>query len=262
MARINVEDSIYKDPRFIDLIVRSGGCLDRALGIMVRTWTVAQEFYLRPSGMVPLKVWNDRRIPMSVVEAGLAEIVGDFVRVKGDHEQFKWLKQRSDAGRKNIEEFNQRPSTTDDGRPSSSSSSFSFSSSDSDSFSNSKTKTRKKPKSAIADVCPFDLESVYQKYPRKEGKGPGLKSLAKQLRCQSDFDSFATAVENYAKATAGRDTEHIKMFSSFVGSDRSDYPWREWVEYQPRQPMNKAEVQSSANVNALKTYLAKKGIEV
>lgn len=108
----------------------------------------------------------------------------------------------------------------------------------------------------------FDFETAYQTYPRKIGKAAGMKSLLKQIKTQTDFEDFSRAVENYAKAVIGSEEKYIKHFSSFVGSERSDYPWREWVNYQPRQPMNKAEVQSSTNLNALKTYLSKKGIEV
>lgn len=272
MARINVEDGLFIDQRWIELVLALGDA-DKALGALVRAWRVGQDYWKHSDNGIPKTVWNSQKINNAIIQVGLAHENGDFIKIHNSEKHFAWVRQKVEAGknggiasgdarREIIEENSKRneaEASVANPLPLTLPLTHSLSLTQAQT---QKNKTSKKPKSADADVCPFDLESVYQKYPRKEGKLPGMRSLAKQIKCQSDFDSFARAVENYASATAGRATEHIKMFSSFVGSERSDYPWREWVNYQPRQPMNKAEVQSSTNLNALKTYLSKKGIEV
>lgn len=116
MARINVEDSIYRDPRFLQLAMKLGGDMDRALGGLVRAWDLAQRWYLRtPDKMIPLSEWNDRQIPQAIVEVGLAEIIQDRVRVKGSDEQFRWLIQKSEAGRKNKGKSRERILADDSG---------------------------------------------------------------------------------------------------------------------------------------------------
>lgn len=85
-------------------------------------------------------------------------------------------------------------------------------------------------KKRINLVQPYDLESAYQKYPRKEGKTPGMKRLAREIRSQKDFDDLNKAVENYARAKEGKDKDYIKLFSTFVAE------WRDWVDSRPESP--------------------------
>lgn len=99
MARINVEDSIYSDIRFNDLVQKLN-CVDTAIGSLVRAWTLAQKWFIKEDRMIPLTEWKKNRINDALIEVGLAEIIGDHVRVAGAEEQFGWLKQRSDAGRR------------------------------------------------------------------------------------------------------------------------------------------------------------------
>jgi len=99
LARINVEDSIYKDARFLQLVVRLGDA-DRALGVVVRAWTVAQKWYTREPRMVPVAEWDKQNFPSDLVEVGLAERVGEFVRMAGADDQFAWLIQCQVAGSK------------------------------------------------------------------------------------------------------------------------------------------------------------------
>lgn len=119
MARINIEDSIHKDRRWADLLLAVKD-LDRAYGLLVRTWIVAQQWYLSPTKMIPLPEWKKQKIDNAILESGWAEIVDGFVRVCGADEQFAWLMQRSDAGKKggrpskralveSIEESSKRP---------------------------------------------------------------------------------------------------------------------------------------------------------
>lgn len=115
-----------------------------------------------------------------------------------------------------------------------------------------KIRLDKKNTSTADAVCfsNFDLESVYQKYPRKLGKAIGMKSISKQIKTQEDFDAFAKAVENYAKACVDLEEKYIKHFSTFVGSVKSGNPWREYIEYTPsggKQSMDILEMLSSGD---------------
>lgn len=107
----------------------------------------------------------------------------------------------------------------------------------------------------------FDFETVYQKYPRHEGKGPGMKRLPDLITTQKDFDDFKKAVENYASLVKERQTkpEHIKLWSSFVGK-ADDYkppaqpPWHDYINI-------KTQAQPTSNTTTFeldRTYLTLK----
>lgn len=139
MARINIEDSIYKDFRFIQLAMKLGD-IDRAIGALVRAWTLAQSRYLKHDGHIPLEEWAQQNIRDEIVTVGLATIINGHVYMSGTESQFSWLRQRSDAGKKNRDSGSERPLTADqrpisiEGRETSSSSySSSYSYSDSSS---------------------------------------------------------------------------------------------------------------------------------
>lgn len=104
MARINVEDSLYKDLRFINLIVKFGS-LEMALGSMVRAWSLAQEHYLDEANerLIPHDEWNRQKIRNEILEVGLAEQRAMGIYVHGAKEQFEWLIQKQEAGKKSGE---------------------------------------------------------------------------------------------------------------------------------------------------------------
>lgn len=101
MARLNIEDSIYKDPRFIDYCIVCGN-KDMALGSLVRLWTTAQKFYLK-HGEIPNEEFLKAGLDENLVKCNLAERSSTGVRAKGQNEQFAWLKQTSEAGKKSAE---------------------------------------------------------------------------------------------------------------------------------------------------------------
>ena len=71
---------------------------------------------------------------------------------------------------------------------------------------------------------PFDLEAIYALYPRKEGKKDGLKSLAKQIQTDEQYENLKLAVKNYADKVLNEGTEvkYQKYFSTFANC---------WSEY-------------------------------
>jgi hypothetical protein len=99
VARINIEDSVFRDIRFTKLMMKMTS-FDEALGAMVRSWILAQKWYLTPEKMIPAEEWSKQLLPEAIIEVGLAERVGDHIRVRGADEQFAWLLQRVEAGRR------------------------------------------------------------------------------------------------------------------------------------------------------------------
>lgn len=101
MARINVEDSLYKDIRFI-LLIGKLGSVEMALGAMVRAWSLAQEWYLNEETdrLIPVADWKRQLLREEIVEVGLAEFREKGIYVVGADEQFTWLLQRQEAGKK------------------------------------------------------------------------------------------------------------------------------------------------------------------
>lgn len=98
MARINIEDSLYRDSRWLKLLLKVG-CEYKALGLITKAWTIAQDNWLQ-FGSVPKKAWLPELDILLEVE--LAERNQDgSVYVKGSRAAFGWLEQRSQAGQKN-----------------------------------------------------------------------------------------------------------------------------------------------------------------
>jgi hypothetical protein len=99
MARINIEDSIYQDYRFIDLREKVGDHY-KALGILISAWALAQKHYLTTVNdrSIPFNEWD--RSPFGVIlEVGLATKGNMGVKLCGSDKQFSWLLQRSNAGK-------------------------------------------------------------------------------------------------------------------------------------------------------------------
>ena len=101
MARINIEDSLFKDARFIDLCIHYGDKA-KALGVITWAFVIAQKFYLsEESGrLIPLNEWKRQQCDDKLIEIGLAEVRQNGVYVSGSENQFAWLIQKSEAGKK------------------------------------------------------------------------------------------------------------------------------------------------------------------
>ena len=81
----------------------------------------------------------------------------------------------------------------------------------------------------------FDLEILYQSYPRKIGKQVGLKNLAKIIKSDKDYQEFKLAIKNYSSLVSNEDKKYIKHFSSFVGTKTGNQPWRDFIELENKQ---------------------------
>ena len=115
MPRINIEDQLFTDGRFMAL-VHVCGCQDKALGKFIRATRMAQTYYMKgekiPSSLFILSGLGE------LINCGLAENRDDFIYLKGSEDQFKWIEQKRNAGiksgekrRKNKEKLNENERT-------------------------------------------------------------------------------------------------------------------------------------------------------
>lgn len=103
-------------------------------------------------------------------------------------------------------------------------------------------------KKAIAGSKPpaGELDAIYARYPRKDGKTRGMK-IAARLDA-SDLPDLARAVDNFAARMRdeGREREHIKQFDTFMGC------WREYLDAPNELPFSTPAPQSNpADAHAL-----------
>jgi len=98
MPRINIEDSLFRDIRFFDLCL-SVGSRSLAIGLLVEAWIVAQKFFLE-FGEIPQAEWEEAKLNNKIIEFGLACKTDTGVKMRGQDNQFAWLKLCQDAGRK------------------------------------------------------------------------------------------------------------------------------------------------------------------
>jgi hypothetical protein len=100
VARLNIEESLYTDERFFELValVKSG---ELALGKLVRAWTVAQKYHLSHRE-IPTEVWVKQRLDQVLIDVDFAERTATGVRMRGQDEQFAWLVNASRAGKKSV----------------------------------------------------------------------------------------------------------------------------------------------------------------
>lgn len=98
MARINIEDSLFRDPRFSELMIKCGS-RPLALGLLIDAWILAQHYWKTSSNGIPKGVWTDAGISNLLIECRLADDRGDFVYVRGSNENFDWLRKAASSGR-------------------------------------------------------------------------------------------------------------------------------------------------------------------
>lgn len=74
----------------------------------------------------------------------------------------------------------------------------------------------------------FDLDAIYSEYPRKVGRGPGIKALKKQIKTAADFSKAMQGVIAFAVAmkSEGRPVDKIPYFSTWANQEQ----WRDYAE--------------------------------
>ena len=235
VARINIEDSLFKDTRFFDLVVILGS-KTTALGALVEAWIVAQNFWKLNHNGIPKKEWEKQKLNPALIQSGLAIDRGDFIYIAGSEEQFAWLVQRQEAGKKggpaaakarleNIEEFPRRNTTEYDGsRPPSPSPSPSPSLTLSlNAFSKGKGSTEVSPlpprvQSEIGFFIARYVKAYQSRYgpkarPSLQGKTQGQ---IKRFLSETPFDRACNLIEVYCQMDDPWFKKKCHDFSTFV----------------------------------------------
>lgn len=95
MARINIEDSLFREDGFLNLIEKTGNRYT-ALGMVVSAFTLAQKHWIKHKA-IPLSEWPESL--NLLIETKLVVQKDDMIYVKGSKEAFMWLERNSNAGK-------------------------------------------------------------------------------------------------------------------------------------------------------------------
>lgn len=190
MARINIEDCWWTDPRRERLSILVGSPL-LADAVVIRAWRIAQEFWGNEQGLIPKHVFHTIEASSKLIEANLAEERKDGFYIRGSSQYLDWLVSRRRAakagGLKSAQERSkkakQKETKVIQTQPSSS---YSSSSSGSNSVSGSTylqkpEKAKEKANRFIAAYCErFKLR--WKTNPVIKGKEAGIaKRLTKEI---------------------------------------------------------------------------------
>jgi hypothetical protein len=245
--RINVEEDLFGDRRWMSLVKKLGD-EEKALGALVFAWKKGQEYWKACNNGIPKSVWKSQGLNDAIIEVGLAIDTGDFVKIHNSEKHFAWLRQKSEAGvngAKVTNELrwgakNETPETMDDScrqassevagdRRESPSSSSSLSSSSSFSGSGS----RKKNSSA-----PDGFEEAFSEYKAnfataQRGGQAAHSRFRAEITSEEKLHDLHQAIRHYAAFLEHPDNSwrHAKTtFANFLGTERSGFFWREWVQ--------------------------------
>lgn len=97
MARINIEDNLWSDPRFLKLCIALGDEV-RAIGAVVLAWKLAQKYWCPDRDPIPEPAFDG--LPAELISCGLAEKLDNGIRMRGSEEHFSWWFNRQESGRK------------------------------------------------------------------------------------------------------------------------------------------------------------------
>jgi hypothetical protein len=104
MARLNIEECWWSDPRRMKLIELVGTMA--ADGVAINAWRVAQEFWAKCE-LVPHSIWQHVQANDKLIQANLAEEREGGIYVKGSSEYLEWVRERrraaSAGGKKSAE---------------------------------------------------------------------------------------------------------------------------------------------------------------
>lgn len=76
----------------------------------------------------------------------------------------------------------------------------------------------------------FDFQSLYEMYPRKEGKKSGMDNLNKRIKTDEEYIKFRSAVFNYIRIcqVENRPPLYTKHWGTFVNN------WTDYLEVVPQ----------------------------
>ncbi len=97
MARININDSLLSDPRFLKLAQEMGGTY-QAIGIFYCAARVAMRHWAKGE-LIPSGEWNELGFGV-LVNCRLAEIKGDGIYLSGSEKEFDWYRRKCEQAKK------------------------------------------------------------------------------------------------------------------------------------------------------------------
>jgi hypothetical protein len=89
MARINIEESIWGDAKFMNLCI-SLGDPRTAIGAVVMAWKTAQKYWYPDKKPIPKEEWIKAGIGTELIECGLARETDYGIYVNGAEHHFAW----------------------------------------------------------------------------------------------------------------------------------------------------------------------------
>jgi hypothetical protein len=111
MARINVEDDIESRLEYRKLLKLVGYDDDKALGMLIRFWRLAQKYWGEHK-LVPIEEMENWDF-QPLVESRWAIITEEGVYAKGAEEQFAWYRQKCDAAKNGGRPKKEKPAETE-----------------------------------------------------------------------------------------------------------------------------------------------------
>ena len=97
MSRINIEDSLFNDPRMEVLMRRLGREL--AIGHFVYISKLAQRYFVEGE-KIPKKIWDLSDFPKDFIDVGMVEEFDDGYYLRGSEEHFSWIIAKKENGKK------------------------------------------------------------------------------------------------------------------------------------------------------------------
>lgn len=289
MARINIEECWWSDPRRSKLIRLFQGNTREADGLVIEAWRLAQEYWKHDRQLIPIHHFESLEANSKLIEANLAEIRENGVYVRGSSQYLDWVNERrksaSRGGKKSAEsrkkkgsaqpkkaknvEANSKQTEANVNQTqasSSSSSSFSSSSSSSDSLKNisqsaSASDSGDNQGASDRDMNRETWEAYREAYKKRYFEDPvrnaAVNSKIAQLvnRLGDEAPAVAKFYLTHNKQFYVQNLHPIGMLLSEAESLRTQWATgRKVTGIQAKQ----AELQD-ANVDAVKLYLAGKG---
>lgn len=101
VARINIETKLWADPRFQDLMIKTGN-RHAAKGMVLELFSLAQEYWYPGRKHIPRTAFERSGLGPTI-ETGLAELKDDGVKCVGSEDAFAWLFEKQEAGKKSAE---------------------------------------------------------------------------------------------------------------------------------------------------------------
>jgi hypothetical protein len=99
VARINVDDKLFRDKRYERLLLITGdGRI--AKGAVLEAFMLAQEYFQNSDteGLIPFDAWESNDMHEGLIKSGCATVQEKGIYVMGSRSQFTWIAQKAEAG--------------------------------------------------------------------------------------------------------------------------------------------------------------------